>query len=412
LEEIMSRFQWVYAIGIGGLLLLLAANAGRAEGAPRIFQSSGKDLARVKEKVASGDPALTAAVKRLLVQADRALKAGPFSVVHAKPIKAPSGDIHDYISMAPYFWPDPTKPNGLPYMRRDGRVNPERNQYDRPLLGNMCQAVDTLALAYYLTGEERYAAYAARLLRTWFLDADTLMNPNLNFGQFVPGVNDGRGTGIIDTVSLLRVVDAVGLLHGARNWTAADQSGMEDWFRRYLRWLETSKHGKQEAAATNNHGTWYDAQVTTFALFVGEVAGAKRVLEASKQKRIARQIEPDGRQPRELTRTKSFGYSLVNLRGLVALATLGEQTGVDLWHYRSPDGRGIRAALDFLLPFATGAKEWKHEQLGRLSAGQMAPLLRRAADVYGDARYEQAIGRLVGARDNNDMIGILYPKKP
>src|SRR5581483_6882809 len=104
-------------------------------------------------------------------------------------------------------------------------------------------------------------------------------------GQFVPGLNEGRGSGIIDTVRLLPVVDAVGLLGGSKSWTAADQAGVEAWFREYLRWLQTSKLGRQEAAAVNNHGTWYDVQVTTFALFLGERATAVRVVEASKAKR-------------------------------------------------------------------------------------------------------------------------------
>src|SRR5262249_12280504 len=151
----------------------------------------------------------------------------------------------------------------------------------------------------------------ALLLRAWFLDAKTRMNPNLEYAQFVPGVNTGRGFGIIDGVALLDVIDAVGMLAGSRAWTAADQAGMEAWFRAYLRWLRTSKGGKQEAGAANNHGTWYDVQVAAFALFVGERDAARKVLEESRPKRIARQVEPDGRQPLELKRTKSFDYSLV-----------------------------------------------------------------------------------------------------
>ena len=134
--------------------------------------SEGRDLAKVKQRIADGDKPLTAAVAKLREQADKDLKVEPLTVVN-KPKAPPSGDKHDYVSMAPYFWPDPAKPDGLPYVRRDGRVNPERNQYDRPLLGQMTQAAGTLALAYYLTGDERYAARAAKLLRVWFLDADT-----------------------------------------------------------------------------------------------------------------------------------------------------------------------------------------------------------------------------------------------
>src|SRR5690242_5806757 len=116
---------------------------------PRIFQSDGRDLVAVKRRFAAGDPTIAAAVAELRKRADDELKTEPLTIVN-KPQAPPSGDKHDYVSMAPYFWPDPSKPDGLPFIRRDGRVNPERNKYDRPLLGKMSQAVGTLGLAYYL----------------------------------------------------------------------------------------------------------------------------------------------------------------------------------------------------------------------------------------------------------------------
>jgi hypothetical protein len=375
---------------------------------PRLFQSDGRDLVRVKQRVAAGNKQFAAALAELRKRADRELKTKPLTIVN-KPKAPPSGDKHDYVSMAPYFWPDPKKKDGLPYIRRDGKVNPERNKYDAPLLKNMAQAVSTLGLAYYLTGEEGYGKHATRLLRVWFLDVKTRMNPNLNYAQFIPGVNQGRGIGIIDTVALLGVVDAIGLLEGSRSWTRADQAGMKKWFTDYLKWLRTSKGGRQEAAAANNHGSWYDVQVATYALFAGkDKDAAKKLLEASKTKRIARQIEPDGRQPLELKRTKAFGYSQGNLRALFALATLGDQVGVDLWHFETKDGRGIRKALDWLIPYATGAKKWPYQQITPLSGGSLAPLLRRAAVAYRQKRYEKLIEKLPGRRDLG-TASLLYP---
>ncbi|HTK74274.1 MAG TPA: alginate lyase family protein, partial [Gemmataceae bacterium] len=292
---------------------------------------------------------------------------------------------------------------------RDGRVNPERNKYDRPLLGKMSQAVGTLGLAYYLTDDERYAAHAAKLLRVWFLEPATRMNPNLNYAQFIRGINDGRGIGIIDSVSLLSVVDGIGMIHGSPAWTPADHAGMTAWFREYLTWLRTSKNGKDEAAAANNHGSWYDVQVATFALFVGEDdAYVKKLLEEAKTKRIARQIEPDGRQPLELKRTKAFDYSQTNLRALFALATLGDRVGVDLWRYETADGRSIRKALDWLIPFATGEKKWEHEQITGLRGASLATLLRRAAVAYHDEHYEGLVDKLSGLRETGTM-NLLYP---
>jgi hypothetical protein len=375
---------------------------------PALFQSDGRDLAKVKQRLAAGDKPLDPTLAKLRVEADRELKTKPLTVVN-KPKAPPSGDKHDYVSMAPYFWPDPNKKDGLPYIRRDGKVNPERDKYDAPLLKRMAHAVATLALAHYLRGEERYARHAALLLRVWFLDARTRMNPNLNYAQFIPGVTQGRGIGIIDTVALLQVVDAAGMLELSRSWPRADQAGLKKWFRDFLNWLRTSKNGKQEAAAANNHGSWYDAQVATYALFAGEgKESVKQLLEASKAKRIARQIEPDGRQPRELKRTKAFDYSQVNLRALFALATLGERVGVDLWHFETKDGRGIRKALDWLIPYATGAKKWPYQQITRFRGGSLAPLLRRAAVAYREKGYEQRIEKLTGRRDLG-TAGLLYP---
>ena len=169
----------------------------------------------------------------------------------------------------------------------------------------MEEAVENLAMAYYFTNKEEYAAKASEILRMWFLDTKTKINPNLNLAQAIPGKNDGRGIGIIETRELTRTVDAIGLLENSKSWTKADQKGVEDWFAQYLKWLMTSKNGSDEARAKNNHGTFYDMQVVSFALFTGQTDLAKTVLETAKQKRIVVQIRSDGSQPLELERTKS-----------------------------------------------------------------------------------------------------------
>jgi len=165
---------------------------------------------------------------------------------------------------------------------------------------------------------------------------------------------------------------------------------MISWCESYLKWLRTSKLGQQEGKATNNHGTWYDAQVVSLALYVGQKELARGILEAAEHRRIDAQIEPDGSQPRELARTKSFGYSLYNLCALFTLASLGDRVGVDLWNYRSRDGRSIRAALDAVVPYADPQKKWPHKEL-HFERSALLPVLQQAAAVYGEPRYRDML---------------------
>jgi hypothetical protein len=317
----------------------------------------------------------------LLRDAEAALAFGPVSVMD-KTAVPPSGDKHDYMSQAPYWWPDPAKPGGLPYIRRDGERNPEINRItDHDNLGRLIDRASTLARAFEATRDERYAAHAAKLLRVWFLDPATRMNPHLRFGQGIPGITDGRGIGIIETRDLPRLLKAVPALAGSASWTKRDEDGLRRWMAAYLKWLAESPHGREEAKNGNNHETWYDVQVAALALYTGERARARRTLEGVRR-RIASQIEPDGAQPRELERTRSWDYSIMNLAGFFELAEMGERTGVDLWNYRTPDGRSIRKAFDYLAPFAAGERTWTHAQITPFRREAFDPLRRRAAAAW------------------------------
>jgi len=359
----------------------LAANA------PRVFLLNSSHLAATRQKLVTGDEHLAPALAALRKDGDQALTAGPWAVVN-KEATPPSSDKHDYMSYAPYWWPNPETPDGLPYVHRDGERNPEiYKSPNRSHLGELADTAETLALAYYFTEDERYADRTALLVRTWFLDPQTRMNPNFEFAQAIRGVNTGRGLGLIESRLFTKIVDAIGLIADSKAWSDEDQHGVEAWFTEYLNWMLTSKAGRDEAAAQNNHGTYYDIQIASFALFLGKTDLARDVIENAKQKRIAVQIAPDGREPLELVRTKAWGYSLGNLSGLMSLARLGEHVDVDLWNYQTSDGRSIRAALDFLMPFGMDGEPWPYQQIGGFSGEGIRPLVRRAAANFPDGPY-------------------------
>ena len=377
------------------LLLAFISLAGfAAEPARPYFGARPGALEKAKAQVSAGDEVAKKALKKLITDADKALAAAPPSVMDKGKVP-PSGDKHDYMSIAPYYWPNPASKDGLPYQRKDGKVNPESRDEaanDTLRAREVGTIVESLALGYYVTREEKYAEHAAKVLRTWFLDPATKMNPNFRFAQAVPGVNDGRGTGILEARELAQAADAASLLAGSIHWPAADQKALDEWGNIYLDWLLKSKNGQDEHAAKNNHGTWYDVQSAHWALILGRKDKAREICLAAGPGRIGVQIQADGKQPLELARTTSFGYSCFNLRALATLAGLSEHAGFDLWHYKTSDGRSIRTALDFLVPYlGKNPKPWTMQQIHESKPEEVLPALRAAGIAYGDERYESLL---------------------
>jgi len=391
------------------LLVALFERRSMADQRPRLLIMDADGLSEIKKRLRTNDPALDPPLTRLKRDVDQALHISPMSVTD-KTLLPPSGNKHDYMSIAPYWWPNPSTPNGFPFVRRDGEVNPERDQTsDHPRLEATIQAVKTLALAYYFFGREDYAAQAAKLLRVWFLDPATKMNAHLKYAQAVPGRNTGRGAGIIETHDLPELIDFVSLLKVSNAWPAREQQQWQDWLTVYVSWLLESPEGKAEAKTQNNHGIWYDVQVAALAIFTGRGSVTTNLLSGFPAKRIDAQIQPDGRQPRELARTRAWDYSVFNLEALFNAASIAEKSGVDLWNYKSADGRGIRQALDWLLPFAIGESKWTHSQITPFQPEKLAPLLRRATIAYRDPAYEKATGKLSGL-NGNERWELLYLK--
>ena len=358
-------------------------------------------LAEAKRRLAGGDPAIRATTEMLIDEADKTLTVRPPSVTD-KSRSAPSGDPHDYMSLAPYYWPDRSAEDGLPYVRRDGRRNPEANDWqftDRGRAGLLCSAVETLGLAWQFTGQKRYAEHAATFVRTWFVDTATRMTPHLRYAQAVRGANEGRGAGIIEGRDLVAAIDAVALIDDAGVLSTGDREATAAWAGDYLDWLLESDPGCKERAADNNHGTFYDTQVVQLALVLGRRDLAVAVLEDAGPRRIAVQIDPDGSQPYELVRTKSLGYSGFNLEALCHLATLAEHAGIDLWHYETRDGRSIRRAIDFLVPYVSAPDRWPHEQIHPMEPADFATILWRAGIVYRDPRYAALVRGFPNAGD-------------
>lgn len=311
-------------------------------------------------------------IQSIVKDADKDL-AKTITTVTDKEMIPPSGDKHDYMSMGRYWWPDPTKADGLPYIRKDGVSNPELEKLDRNALGNFARTIKNLSLGYYLTSDEKYAQKAVENLRIWFLNKETKMNPNMNFGQTIPGINDGkgRGEGLLDTYSFVEMLDGVELLKKSNAFTISDQDAIKEWFTSYINWMLTSEIAAEEQNAKNNHGTAFDVQVVRFALFVGNKELATKISTEFPEKRLFKQIKPNGAQPLELARTTALGYSTFNLTHFLDLTQMANKLNINLLETKSSDGRGILKAIDFLVSFiGTKLADFPYKQIKEWEAVQ------------------------------------------
>ncbi|WP_110647374.1 alginate lyase family protein [Salinicola peritrichatus] len=300
------------------------------------------------------------AAQRIVTEASSELETPLYSVVDKTRMPA-SGDPHDYFSFAPYWWPDPERPDGLPFERRDGEYNQATlsEATDKQRLIDFVGTVKRLAWAYRIDGDPRYAERAIAQLRHWFIDPETRMHPNLRYAQAIPGRVDGRGIGIIESRLLIELADAIRRLEPALD--DATLKALKQWYADYLDWLLASDNGRDEASKRNNHGTWYDAQVTAFARFVGRPELARRQLHEA-DARLAVQFDADGAQPLELERTRPWHYVNFNLAAWSVLLDEAEALGLK-WPEMPAERQRLAAGFRWVAKYAARPRRWSFDEL-------------------------------------------------
>lgn len=347
-------------------------------------------LQKSKKLIRKKDVFFTEAYQKLIAEANKQLGKNPDPVTNKTQIP-PSGDKHDFLSIAPYRWPNPDTANGFPWILKDGQINPMTTGRDTDYsrLSEMFGSLDNLAMAYYFSGDIKYANKAKSILKVWFMDAATKVNPNINYGQGIPGEVEGRRAGMISWSKISTVVTAIQILDAKKVFNKDEMKVLDTWLLDYYTWLKTNKMGIENDNGEQNHSTNYDYQLVGIARYLGLNDEAKSRLEAVKTKRIQIQIEPDGKQPKELGRTKSVHYCSMNLRIMSFVAEMGMPLGVDLWNYSTSDGRSMKKAFEFLRPYAEGKQEWMYKQIteggiDKAIDSEMKPLFSIASTIFNE----------------------------
>lgn len=374
------------------LLSLLAASSVNANA--NIITYDVQALEKNKAHLSEKEPAFNELIKK----ADKALKSEVDPVTN-KTLLPASGNKHDYFSFGPYWWPNPDTKDGLPYVRRDGEYNmaTKSSATDKQRFIKFAKDVTDLGLAYYFTDDQRYAEKVVEQLDAWFVNPETMMNPHLEYAQAIPGIVDGRGIGIIDSRLLIPVIDSVSMVK--EHLTKSQYESITNWFEKFNDWLVTSDHGFEEDNWHNNHGTWYDAQVVAFSLFVGEEDLAKKRLRITQMRRVGGQFDDQGRQHAELERTRPWHYSNFNLEAYNYLGHFGELLDVDVWNYEV-DKHSLKEGYGYIASYIAENKKWEHKELKGFDPNKAYRNILYANDAYNNQSFERALSELKKEKSN------------
>jgi len=346
-------------------------------------------LKAAKEAIFANDSAIMPKYTDFINYVDSVtLKMEPLSVVKDKKRVAPSKDPRDYITLSPYWWPDPTVEGGVPYIRRDGERNPEVYEYlERVNSTVFAESVQLLAVAYYLTDNEKYAEKCAEMLRVWFLDSITGMNPNMTYSQTVPGMVEIRGTGIIDARRIAGALNGAKMIENSQYWTQEDRLKLKDWANSFRYWLENSVNGLKEAQAPNNHGLWYEVTHQAVVMYGGDFDYLRKIILEEQLPRIDSQMQPDGSFPHELARTLGLHYSTFAMEALNLTDIMAEKIGLNIWSYKADNGNSMLSALEYLKSYWKDPQSWPHMQISPFNSERGSLLLYRAGKRINNDEY-------------------------
>ncbi|MFD0941540.1 alginate lyase family protein [Pedobacter boryungensis] len=294
--------------------------------------------------------------QQVLAEADWTMKQSPITIT-AESSPRSAGGKHDFFSEADYFWPNPANPDG-PYINRDGETNPNNFVAHRKAMIRFSTIIGALASAYQLTHDEKYVKQALIHLKAWFVNPETLMNPNLSFAQAVKGSSTGRSWGIIDTIHFMEVAQGVLVMEKAKSFDKQSLTTIKKWFANYILWLNTSKNGVAEKTSKNNHSACWVMQVASFAKLCNDQSMLDSLRERYKTVLLPNQMATNGSFPLELARTKAYGYSIFNLDAFTMICQILSTSKDNLWKFETEDGKSIQKGLNYLYPFVSDKNKW------------------------------------------------------
>lgn len=210
---------------------------------------------------------------------------------------------------------------------------------DSEQVGRIVEETTVLGLAYFLTGNAEYAEYAAQLVRSTFLNANTQMAP-----QALLRANSHV------RAHLYQLLDAIKMV---QSYLEDEEAPMlRAWFTDYLNFLDPT--GREMIISNNYTGLYFDIEDMAVSNFVGDEGRQAQIWKRSLE-RLAQQIAEDDSMPQELSEPSCEHAQMHTLQGWWTLSRLFTNAmGESLW---TAEREALCRASARAIPYLTNRKK-------------------------------------------------------
>lgn len=225
-----------------------------------------------------------------------------------------------------------------------------------------------VALAYQLTGDDRYAERTVESIKYWTTESGTAMYPDvLNYIDIETNSDWGYPPSVELNITLPNFYYAASMVRSHPAWNGGE-AAFEHWTRKTLDELEgwAGKEYPNPVVGnnTNMRGSYVQHRAAT-ASYLGDSDALDRAVNWFKEHAIY-DVDDDGSLPRELKRSEGLDYSLNALQAFTSMAEIARHKDIDLYSWSGPgnyDGGKpvLEAIADYTAPYVANPNTWPHD---------------------------------------------------
>ena len=194
---------------------------------------------------------------------------------------------------------------------------------------SLVQNCTMLTLASYFSDDNSYADHAVSIIKEWFLDQNTKVNPSKVFTEATHR--------LLKTTYVYTLFDSLRLLRKKGRFSEDEWHGLQRWFTQVMEAMDQSARAWRLGYTSKDHiGLYYDIQYSSIAAFINNSTQMYKTIQDSIA-RLYEHVAPDGTLHNEITKKSCESNQIFALAGWQTMDRMASKLGIDLWNQAIDD---------------------------------------------------------------------------